>query len=154
LLVESGVTSVTVAVPYLVDIISSTFPQLEVVVSTIGYVGGLAGIDQYAEAGAKRIVLDMEVNRDFSFLRTAGLESPVPLEVIVNPVCLSQCHCKYNHNCVAALGSQTAIPDIPSDPAFWGHEGIGFRKLFWSNRMTVQVVGHATANHRYWVINI
>lgn len=109
LLVESGVTSVTVAVPYLVDIISSTFPQLEVVVSTIGYVGGLAGIDQYAEAGAKRIVLDMEVNRDFSFLRTAGLESPVPLEVIVNPVCLSQCHFKYNHNCVAALGSQSLL---------------------------------------------
>lgn len=109
LLVESGVTSVTVAVPYLVDIISSTFPQLEVVVSTIGYVGGLAGIDQYTEAGAKRIVLDMEVNRDFSFLRTAGLESPVPLEVIVNPVCLSQCHFKYNHNCVAALGSQSLL---------------------------------------------
>ena len=50
--------------------------------------------------------------------------------------------------------ASSAIPDIPSDPAFWGHEGIGFRKLFWSNRMTVQVVGHATANHRYWVINI
>jgi collagenase-like PrtC family protease len=109
LLVESGVASVTVAVPYLVDIISSTFPQLEVVVSTIGYVGGVAGIDQYAEAGAKRIVLDMEVNRDFQFLRTACLESPVPLEVIVNPVCLSQCHFKYNHNCVAALGSQSLL---------------------------------------------
>lgn len=108
-LVESGVTSVTVAVPYLVDIISSTFPQLEVVVSTIGYVGGLAGIDQYTEAGAKRIVLDMEVNRDFPFLRTACAESPVPLEVIVNPVCLSQCHFKYNHNCVAALGSQSLL---------------------------------------------
>lgn len=108
-LVESGVSSVTVAVPYLVDIISSTFPQLEVVVSTIGYVGGLAGIDQYTEAGAKRIVLDMEVNRDFPFLRTACSESPVPLEVIVNPVCLSQCHFKFNHNCVAALGSQSLL---------------------------------------------
>lgn len=105
-LVESGVASVTVAVPYLVEIIHATAPQLELVVSTIGYVGALTGIDQYVEAGAARIVLDVEVNRDFQFLRTACVESPVPLEVIVNPVCLSQCHFKYNHNCVAALGSQ------------------------------------------------
>jgi collagenase-like PrtC family protease len=108
-LVDSGVTSVTVAVPYLMEIIHATAPQLEVVVSTIGYVGGMAGIDQYHEAGAARIVLDVEVNRDFPFLRTACAESPVPLEVIVNPVCLSQCHFKYNHNCVAALGSQSLL---------------------------------------------
>lgn len=108
-LVDSGVASVTVAVPYLVEIIHAAAPQLEIVVSTIGYVGGLAGIDQYVEAGAARIVLDVEVNRDFQFLRTACAESSVPLEVIVNPVCLSQCHFKYNHNCVAGLGSQNLL---------------------------------------------
>ena len=108
-LVDSGVASVTVAVPYLVEIIRATAPQLEVVVSTIGYVGALAGIDQYVEAGAARIVLDVEVNRDFAFLRAACAESPVPLEIIVNPVCLSQCHFKFNHNCVAALGSQSLL---------------------------------------------
>ena len=109
LLVDSGVTSVTVAVPYLVEIIHATAPRLEVVVSTIGYVGALAGIHQYCEAGGARIVLDVEVNRDFQFLRVACGESPVPLEIIVNPVCLSQCHFKYNHNCVAALGSQSLL---------------------------------------------
>lgn len=108
-LVDCGIASVTVAVPYLVEIIHATAPQLEVVVSTIGYVGGLAGIDQYVEAGAARIVLDVEVNRDFQFLRTACSESPVPLEIIVNPVCLNQCHFKFNHNCVAALGSQNLL---------------------------------------------
>ncbi|MDD2463576.1 MAG: U32 family peptidase [Desulfobulbus sp.] len=109
-LVASGVVSVTVAVPYLVEIISRTFPQLEVVVSTIGYVGSMAGIDQYREAGGARIVLDVEANRDFQFLRSACEHSAVPLEVIVNPVCLCQCHFKYNHNCVAALGSQSLVP--------------------------------------------
>lgn len=108
-LVECGVESVTVAVPYLVEIISRTFPQLEVVVSTIGYVGSLAGIDQYREAGAARIVLDMEANRDFQFLRAACRQNTTPLEVIVNPVCLCQCHFKFNHNCVAALGSQSLV---------------------------------------------
>lgn len=120
-LVECKVASVTVAVPYLVDIISHTFPQLEVVVSTIGYVGALAGIDQYREAGAARIVLDVEANRDFQFLRTACAESRVPLEVIVNPVCLSQCHFKYNHNCVAALGSQRLVP---------GEKGVPYNQYY------------------------
>lgn len=108
-LVDAGVTSVTVAIPYLVEIIRSTFPQLEVVTSTIGYVGAMAGINQFHEAGATRIVLDVEVNRDFQFLRKACAESPAPLEIIVNPVCISQCHFKYNHYCVASMGSQSFL---------------------------------------------
>jgi collagenase-like PrtC family protease len=108
-LVDAGVASVTVAIPYLVEIIRSTFPQLEVVTSTIGYVGAVAGINQYHEAGSARVVLDVEVNRDFQFLRTASAESPVPLEIIVNPVCISQCHFKYNHYCVASMGSQSFL---------------------------------------------
>ncbi|MDD3815734.1 MAG: U32 family peptidase [Desulfocapsaceae bacterium] len=108
-LVDIGVTSVTVAIPYLVEIISSTFPQLEVVTSTIGYVGAVAGINQYHKAGASRVVLDVEVNRDFQFLRKACATSPVPLEIIVNPVCISQCHFKYNHYCVASMGSQSFL---------------------------------------------
>jgi hypothetical protein len=108
-LVDAGVASVTVAIPYLIEIISSTFPQLEVVTSTIGYVGAVAGINQYHEAGASRVVLDVEVNRDFQFLRKACAASPVPLEIIVNPVCISQCHFKYNHYCVASMGSQSYL---------------------------------------------
>ncbi|MFZ5775662.1 MAG: U32 family peptidase [Thermodesulfobacteriota bacterium] len=116
MLVESGVRSVTVAVPYLARIISSRFPSLEVVTSTIGYVGGMRGIEQWLEAGAQRIVLDMEANRDFRFLRRAAEESPVPLEVIANPVCLCQCHYKFNHNCVAGHGSQGGQGNVPGQP--------------------------------------
>lgn len=108
-LVDCGVASVTVAIPYLVEIISSRFPELEVVTSTIGYVGALAGIHQYHQAGADRLVLDVEANRDFAFLERACAQSPVPLEIIVNPVCISQCHFKYNHYCVASMGSQSYL---------------------------------------------
>ena len=117
LLVDCGVRSVTVAVPYMARIIASRYPSLEVVTSTIGYVGAMRGIDQWLETGAKRIVLDVEANRDFRFLKRASLESPVPLEVIANPVCISQCHYKYNHYCVAGHGSQNlsgeGIPGFP-----------------------------------------
>lgn len=117
LLVDCGVRSVTVAVPYLARIIADRYPALEVVTSTIGYVGAMRGIDQWLEAGASRIVLDVEANRDFRFLKRASLESPVPLEVIANPVCISQCHYKYNHYCVAAHGSQKKIgKGVPGFP--------------------------------------
>lgn len=105
-LCDCGVSSVTVAAPYLVEIISSTFPDLEVVVSTIGYVGAKRGIDQFTEAGAGRVVLDVEVNRDFAFLKHVISKTITDLEIVVNPVCLYQCHFKFNHYCTAAFGAQ------------------------------------------------
>lgn len=108
-LVDAGVASVTVAVPYLVHIIAECFPGLEVVASTIGYIGAMRGIEQYVDAGVDRIVLDVEVNRDFTFLEKAAVQSQVPLEVIANPVCLYQCHYKFNHYCVAGHGSHQEL---------------------------------------------
>jgi collagenase-like PrtC family protease len=107
-LVDSGVKSVTVSVPYLIDIINSRFPELEIVVSTVGYVNAMRGLDQFYNAGAQRLVLDVEVNRDFRFLKIAAQESSLPIELIVNTVCLYQCHYKYNHYSVASFGSQSS----------------------------------------------
>ncbi len=115
-LVDSGVTSVTVTIPYLVDIIHSRFPELEIVVSTIGYVNAMRGLDQFHNAGAQRVVLDVEVNRDFHFLKNAVQNSPLPLGIIVNTVCLYQCHYKYNHYSVAAFGSQSSPRSATGTP--------------------------------------
>lgn len=103
-LCDCGVASVTVTAPYLIDIIRSRFPELEVVVSAIGYVGARRGITQFEEIGVNRIVLDVEVNRDFRFLRHVTPQTEVDLEIIVNPVCLYQCHFKFNHYCTAGFG--------------------------------------------------
>ncbi len=111
-LVECGVSSVTVTIPYLIEIIQATFPELEIVVSTIGYVDSIRGLEQFHRAGAKRVVLDVEVNRDFTFLKQAMGHSPLPIELIVNTVCIYQCHYKHNHYGVAAFGSH----DSPENP--------------------------------------
>ncbi len=105
-LVAAKVAAVTVTVPYIAEIISRCHPDLEVVVSTIAYVDTMRGIEQLARAGARRIVLNVDANRDFAFLRRATRLSPVPLEVIANPVCLYQCQYKHNHYAVAGHGSQ------------------------------------------------
>lgn len=104
-LVESKVKSVTVTVPYLVEIIARLYPELEVVVSTIAYVDSMRGIEQFIKAGADRIVINVDANRDFTFLETAVRQSSVPIEVIANPVCLYQCQYKHNHYAVAGHGS-------------------------------------------------
>jgi len=70
-------------------------------------VGAKRGITQFEEIGASRIVLDVEVNRDFRFLRHVTPKSKVDLEIVVNPVCLYQCHFKFNHYCVAGVGGHT-----------------------------------------------
>ncbi len=106
-LCDCGVASVTVAAPYLMDIIRSRFPELEVVVSTIAYVGAQRGISQFEEIGASRIVLDVEMNRDFRFLKKVLAAAKVDLEIVVNPVCLYQCHFKFNHYCTAAFGGHS-----------------------------------------------
>ncbi len=105
-LCDAGVASVTVTTPYLIELIAHRFPQLEVVVSTIGYVNAKRGIDQFTNAGAKRIVLDVEANRDFRFLRHVTAKTKTDLEIVVNPVCLYQCHFKYNHYCTASFGAK------------------------------------------------
>jgi len=106
-LVDAGVAAVTVTVPYIAEIIAQRHPALEVVVSTIAYVDSMRGIEQFVRAGAGRIVLNVDANRDFAFLRRAARRSPVPLEVIANPVCLYQCQYKHNHYAVAGHGSQS-----------------------------------------------
>jgi collagenase-like PrtC family protease len=115
-LVDCGVKSVTVTIPYLVDIIHSSFPELEIVVSTIGYVNAMRGFNQFHNAGAQRVVLDVEANRDFHFLKNSVQRSPLPVELIVNTVCLYQCHYKYNHYSVAAFGSQNSPRNATGTP--------------------------------------
>ncbi len=106
-LVDCGVQSVTLAIPFLVQIAAARFPQLEIVVSTLGYVHSLRGLEQYRDAGARRIVIDVEANRDFGFLELAVRANLAEIELIVNPVCIYQCNFKHAHYCTAAHGSQS-----------------------------------------------
>lgn len=108
-LVDCGVTSVTVAIPFVMEMIATRFPNLELVVSAIGAVNALRGLDQFERIGARRVVLDVEVNRDFRFLERAVAQTSLDLEVIVNPVCVYQCHFKQSHYCTTGHGSQKSL---------------------------------------------
>ena len=101
-----GADSVTVSIPYLIELIKSQFPQLKVRVSTIAHVSSVARAKALESLGADSITLDINVNRDFSVLK--GIREAVNCEVsvLMNNLCLYQCPYEYYHHDTLGHASQ------------------------------------------------
>ena len=105
-LCEIGVQRVTVAIPYLLEVIKSQFPQLKVEVSTIAHVNSVARAKFYESLGADAIMLDSNVNRNFKLLRALRDAVSCRLGVLTNTSCLYQCPYEYYHNNTLGHASQ------------------------------------------------
>jgi collagenase-like PrtC family protease len=102
-----GVDSVTVSIPYLIELIKRQFPRLDVRVSTIAHVNSVARAKFFESLGADSITLDINVNRDFAALK--GIRSAVKCEltVLLNNLCLYQCPYEYYHHDTLGHASQS-----------------------------------------------
>lgn len=105
-----GVDSVTVSIPYLIELIKRQFPQLEVRVSTIAHVGGVARAKLFESLGADSITLDINVNRDFTTLKAIRSAVNCELTVLLNNLCLYQCPYEYYHHDTLGHASQGYNP--------------------------------------------
>jgi len=105
-----GVDSVTVSIPYLIELIKSQFPQLEVRVSTIAHVGSVARAKLFESLGAHSITLDINVNRDFTVLKAIRSAVNCELTVLCNNLCLYQCPYEYYHHDTLGHASQSYNP--------------------------------------------
>ena len=105
-----GVDSVTVTIPYLVELIKRQFPQLKIRISTIAHVHNAARALFFESLGADSINLDFHVNRDFRSLK--GITDAVKCEVILlaNNLCLYQCPYEYYHHDGLGHASQSYNP--------------------------------------------
>jgi collagenase-like PrtC family protease len=105
-----GADSVTVTIPFLVELIKRQFPQLQVRVSTIAHVNSVARAKFYESLGADSITLDINVNRDFAVLK--GIRDAVNCEltVLLNNLCLYQCPYEYYHHDGLGHASQNYNP--------------------------------------------
>jgi collagenase-like PrtC family protease len=108
---ESGVDMVTIAVPYLIELVRSNFPELPVSVSVICEVSDTHGLRLFEAYGVQRVQLAEECNRDLALLgllsETAGSE----LSLVVNNGCLRFCPYRSYHNTLCTQGSQSDKPD-------------------------------------------
>ena len=104
---NAGVDSVTVAIPYLLELIKRQFPQLRVEVSTIAHVNSVARAKYFESLGADSIMLDYNINRNFELLEAIRSSVDCELGVLTNTLCLYQCPYEYYHNNSLGHASQS-----------------------------------------------
>jgi len=92
-----GTDSVTITIPYLVELVKKQFPQLKVRVSTIAHVNSVARAKFFESMGADSITLDFNINRDFKLLQTIRNAVKCELNLLLNDACLYQCPFRYYH---------------------------------------------------------
>ncbi len=102
-----GVDSVTVTIPYLIELIKRQFPHLEVRVSTIAHVSSVARAKLFESLGADSITLDFNINRDFTLLKAIRNAVNCQLTVLLNNLCLYQCPYEYYHHDTLGHASQS-----------------------------------------------
>lgn len=103
--VASIADSVTVTIPYLVELFRRTFP-LEVVVSVVAGVDCVRKAKFFEELGASRITLDISINRDFGVLEDIRRRVSCDLQIMVNDGCLLQCPYRAYHYNAGSHASQ------------------------------------------------
>jgi len=102
-----GVDSVTVTIPYLIELIKRQFPHLQVRVSTIAHVNSVARAKSFESLGADSITLDINVNRDFTVLKAIRDAVNCELTILLNNLCLYQCPYEYYHHDSLGHASQS-----------------------------------------------
>jgi len=105
-----GADSVTVTIPYLVELIKRQFPQLKVRLSTIAHVNSAARAKFFESLGVDSITLDINVNRDFAVLKAIRDAVSCELTVLMNNLCLYQCPYEYYHHDGLGHASQSYNP--------------------------------------------
>jgi len=123
---EIGVDSVTVAEPYLIEMLAKDFPDINVVVSCISHVDSPERARFFEELGADAITLDTNINREFEILENIKEVVDCELRVLVNEACLYKCPFRYFHfNLFSHMTSLGNKPDIFSD--YYYEKCISFR---------------------------
>ncbi len=113
-IVEGNVDGVTVASPYLCEIIHEQYPSLYVSISVYNKVDSMRQIKYWHDIGADEITLDQRVNRNFGKLEKLFLYAKdlnINLRLIANNSCLHDCPFHGNHAVSHCHGSKSDEDD-------------------------------------------
>jgi collagenase-like PrtC family protease len=105
-LCKTGVDSVTVTIPYLIQIIKKQFPSLKIKASVIAAIGSVQRAKFFEEMGVDEINLDYMSNRDFTFLKKVQKHVKCTFVLLANDICLFQCPYRSYHYNTTAHASQ------------------------------------------------
>ena len=108
---EAGVDMVTIAVPYLIELVRDNFPELPVSVSVICEVSDTHSLRLFEGYGVDRVQLAEECNRDLPLLQMLVEAAAAEVSLVVNNGCLRFCPYRTYHNTLCTQGSQSDKPD-------------------------------------------
>jgi len=121
-LVTLGVDGFIVALPLLIEILRSRYPEMPVSVSTFARIRTVAQAEYYLRLGASTIILE-EANHDFDLLH--GLvRTGAEVEILVNQTCLQGCPFRAHHLNTSSIAAQPgeACPELEYPIAECGWE--------------------------------
>ena len=104
---DIGVDSVTVTIPFLMQLIKEQFPKLKIRVSTIAHVNSVNRAMFYENLGADEITLGVMINRDFKTLEQIQKAVKCKIIVLLTDGCLYQCPFRHYHYNALGHASQT-----------------------------------------------
>ncbi len=114
-LYDTGVRWLTVTSPAIMEIVNSLDVEFQVKMSAICEITAPYKAKFYQDLGAKRVVIDPDVTRDFDRLEMIGKAFGDGVEIIVNNVCYKNCPYKmfhYNHEAHCTRKSPQEIRDF------------------------------------------
>lgn len=105
---EMKVDSVTVTLPYLLELIKKEYARFKVHISTYAGINNLGKAKYWEDLGADRLTLDSQsLNRDFEMLRKIRQYIKCGLQLIANNSCLCFCPFTAYHKIMNAHASQS-----------------------------------------------
>jgi len=109
--VESGARAVTIAVPYLIEVVKQRYPDIHISVSSYARVAAPHRAAYFKALGADEIIVDPTTgNRDFEALAAMARSVDCTITVIANGICLSQCPFAEYHGVLMGHSSQDGHP--------------------------------------------
>ncbi|MDT7861963.1 MAG: peptidase U32 family protein [Saccharolobus sp.] len=107
-LVNLGIDGLIVALPFIIRLIRSEYPDLEISVSSFARVNIMRQIEEYVGLGANTIIMHEDVNRDFELLKQIAKISKnenFEVELILNNSCLYGCPFRLTHDNISSITS-------------------------------------------------
>ena len=105
-LIDIGVSSVTVASPYLLRFVKSHWPTLRVAISKFARITSIQRAIYWQNLGADQITLDIHINRNFLLLDRLRKAIKIDIVLLVNDACIYQCPFEIYHSTIGGHASQ------------------------------------------------
>jgi len=106
--VKLGADSVTIATPFLMEVVRDQYPDLEIVASTFCHIDSVRKAVFFEELGVNRMVIPHSIRRKFDLIKGIRRAVGCDLELLVTNTCIHQCPHAIFHANNSSHASQTS----------------------------------------------